>query len=203
MKIISWITLLFSLSLFAEDDVVFQLSSKDLNEKNLIHISLKSYFQQTTVDTKASLDTNQTSTSISTIGISPEINYFITPNIALSFAFYMGQDTTSASESSGIEFGGRYYFSNSAISTILESDVVDLIRSPTWAFFGDLHFKSRSIEAETTNIKFSGLSLRGGVDYHLKHNYFLTGLIALDSLTSGDLRTSSAFSFSAGLGIKI
>jgi hypothetical protein len=190
----------FFISYSAHSYFVNEMDRDKVGRVKKLNLQMNGAMSSTSVNTKASDTTEATTASLTHVGFSPEVKYFLSQKLCLDFNYFSLTEASDNSQSNGYGLGVNYYFYGNGVSEILKLGNTEVYKTPGLSMFAGLDYKTRSLEAETLIIKFNGFHLKAGLDYHLNHHLFLTGSLGMDSLTSGETRTLTSTVIQAGLG---
>lgn len=178
------------------------------DSNNFLKMSERNQFQlSTSMQTQSSsISTNDSETSVkqdakfSLLAQSVTGDYFINEKFSLSFSYLVALVLDIDAEVQGFDFGVHYYPLSGGASKDIKVMGSYIKASPGLTPFVYLGASTRDYQFSTVNLRFQGLTIKGGADWHLYEEYFVRGSLFGQYQLNNNVRVLSTYGISIGLG---
>lgn len=174
--------------------------NSDFKQKKFYKVDLSSFYQSLSVNTEESDITNKSSGSFNYFGFGLDALYSISSKFDFHLAYLYGNSSSSSNTYDGVELGLRYYYFGSGRSKFISTPSLSVSLFPSVNFWVESNYKSIKLEGETTFVRYVGLNLKTGGEFHLFDKLYISAGVGMDMLTSGDFRTMNTISGILSIG---
>ena len=171
-------------------------------DRNKYYLSTSSKFEDSSIESESSASSVESESSFSIFSQTLNVNYFLNEKFSVVGSYNFALVLSVDAEVQGFDLGMQYYFLENGSSKELSFNGNYIETSPELAPFVYLGATTRDYQFSTTSLKFQGLSVKAGADYHIIENYVLTGDIYLQYLKNNNVRTMTTFGASISIGYK-
>lgn len=197
MKQLSTFIILFaySLSFGAESNEFIHNKSR-----RLVQLSSSTILHSNSLKSKSVGTSIEVESSFNIVAQNVGADVFVSDSLSLYANYYFAVSLDIDAEVQGFDLGASYYFLKNGPSKEIEFLGSIISTRPALAPYISLGASTRDYQFSSVSLKFQGIEMSLGIDYHLRNKYFIKAELFTQKLSNNNIKDISTNGLSVGFG---